>query len=492
MPSLPALAQPHVPAWKRVGLKLKYAKDRPSTLHGTYPAAESVTETKFNLEGADDISNILESDAVKPRNSKQNKRPHEGPDKASLPSKRCAYNAFKPDTITSSEPIPSSSSPQASKAASKGRKSVSFTPETKTEDGDSTRELFAQWVTEQKAADPSFTPRQSASALNPGTAASDLFTSAQFDQPPGVKKPKKPKLKKRSEVASSEASQFSTDKLPIAPALNYLTAFTDSSSGWKFSKNHQNYLLKHLFDLDKIPDFYDTAIYKYLLGLKGASSRQRIRSTALQKRKDNEMWLSDLLSAELGDDEMGRKRKREAYERAWKREKERSKDLEHEKEERDREKKRWELKGKQYTDWEKRVLERKRAETVLWSVGEVENIDLTSEVHRDAKSGKISSPGVIADPKVNGARMVEGQIKAKRRRKRKRRTTGVPDDESSSSSDSESNSDEENVTTQAPVLKRVSDSDLVGKVSASAESEQSSSEIGSGSSSDSTDAGKSN
>ena len=492
MASLPALVQPHVPAWKKVGLKLKYAKDNPSTLLGTCPATESVTESKFNPEGADGIRNVLESDAVKPRYSKKNKRSHAGLEEASFPSKRSAYNASKPDTITSSEPGPSKSSPRASTPALKSRKSVSFTPETKTEDGDSTKELFAQWATEQKAADPSFTLRKSASALNLGTAASDLSTSIHFDQSPKAKKPKKPKTKKSSKVKSNEPSQPSTNKTAIAPALNYLITFTKSSSDWKFSKNHQKYLLKHLFDLDKIPDFYDTDIYKYLLGLKGASSRQRIRSSALHIRKDNEMWLSDLLNAELGDDERGRKRKREAYERAWKKEKERAVDSEHEREERDREKKRWMLDGKQYTDWEKKALERKRAETVLWSIGEVETIDHTSEVHGGQEKRKMSSSVVVADSKANGARLVEGQMKGKRRRKRKRRTTGVPDDESSSSSSSESNSDEENVTTQAPVFKRVSDDDLVDKDSASAESEQSSSEMGSGSSSDSTDEGKSN
>ena len=470
MASVPALVQPHVPAWKKIGLKLRYAKEEPASLLGTGVAAGYVTQTRCNLEDRPNARNTLDTSSSQVRPSKRNKRSNVESHQASLPTNRSAQIASNPSTAISTEPTPSNSLPSTSLPVLKNRKSVSFTPETKTEDGDSTKELFAQWVIEQKSADPSFKLHESAALPKLGTVASKLSASAHLDPQLGVRKSKKPKLKAKSKVKSGKPSQLSTNTAPAA--LNYLNTFTASPSEWKFSKNHQNYLIKHLFDLDKIPSSYDPEIYKYLLGLKGASSRQRIRSTALQVRRDNEMWLSDILNTELAGDEKAQRRRREAYEEAWKKEKGRLEDLEHEREEDHREGKKWKLEGKQYTDWEKKVFERKRAEAVLWSVGEIDTVDLSSETQGSADSGS-SRAGATADPQVNGTRPAHGQVKGKRRRKRKRRTTGVPDDSSSSS---EPNSDEEKVTTQEPRNKRASASELVDEGPAGAGRDRSSSE----------------
>lgn len=460
-----APAQPHVPAWKKLGLKLKYATDEPSTSPGTLQVTASTNDRKCQRADSGSLVAPPILDGIKAKTSGKKRKLRDKSDPAPAWTGKQSDSSPQPSFPISTEATKLKSSlppPPPTTPGLKARKSVSFTPETKTEDGDSTRELFMQWVSEQKTADPSFEVPE---YIPPPTLLSETSAepspSNQSEQSSKVNKLKRPNARAKTESRGKDKlnrnSQRSTGNPRISVALEYLTAFTTSPSNWKFSKNHQKYLWKHLFDLDAIPSSYDFDLYKYLLGLKGTSSRQRLRSTALQKREENEMWLSDLLDAEIGDDARGRKRKREEYDNAWKREKARLEDHENAKEEHDKVMKKWEFRGQQYTDWEKKVMYRRRAETVLWAIGEKEPIDLISEGEEVVANGNTFNGSAVVDAKANGCRLMANQNNGKRKRKRKRRTTGVPDDESSSSSSSsEPSSDEEGHKAKTIMMKALS------------------------------------
>jgi len=54
----------------------------------------------------------------------------------------------------------------------------------------------------------------------------------------------------------------------------------DDRIHWKFNKAHQTHLLKNAFNLYRIPNEYDEALYQYIAGLNGDSARNRLLATA--------------------------------------------------------------------------------------------------------------------------------------------------------------------------------------------------------------------
>src|ERR1700730_2373825 len=107
--------KPNIPAWKRLGLKLRSAQ--PASVPYAAPVAAAATKPKWSH------------------------RKRETPDQESPHVKRVKNSAEfhepKTDTTPNQSPITS---------GHKRRKSVTFTPETKTEDGDSVKQLYNGWV----------------------------------------------------------------------------------------------------------------------------------------------------------------------------------------------------------------------------------------------------------------------------------------------------------------------------------------------------------
>ncbi|KAH7148871.1 hypothetical protein EDB81DRAFT_477972 [Dactylonectria macrodidyma] len=69
----------------------------------------------------------------------------------------------------------------------------------------------------------------------------------------------------------------------LKPALEYLRLWKTSRTSWKFNKNHQSTLIKHVFDADGIPTADIDAFYEYIKDLKGMV-RMRLRESALEVR----------------------------------------------------------------------------------------------------------------------------------------------------------------------------------------------------------------
>lgn len=411
-------------------------------------------------------------------------------------------SAFTP-TLASVELVPSKHLPQDPTLVStasptpKKRKSVSFAPETKVQDGDSTKQLYTGWLALQ---DKEFDPTTAAQALrhvsppkiHPSTLP-DINTS-----------PKAPQVK-RTKLSKKERSKTPADALtltPITATLEYLQSYHTSKSTWKFNKSKQNQVLRYAFDIAKIPRSYDPALAAYMKGLeKKSNARKRLREEALAVRvsdEEIEAETSEDVDTETtaddddddsddegrdsdddentddddGEDEeidpeaaaaakatkeaakaaktkrrMSEPLKKKYYRVALRKYKAQLKEKLLLQEERDK-----------VADpaWRDRLLKRKRAELVLWSIGEDDfgPQGMYQKMPPEATVDSLFKPGTVevVDVKDGMVGAVDGRaemgkgvnVGGKRKRKRKRRT-GVPDDDSSEEVSSSSDSEVERV-----------------------------------------------
>lgn len=198
-------ASPIVPAWKRLGLKLK----------GSSTPAETQNETKSHPVIA----------------VTSNKRKASGTVVIESPAAR-----FE-DTTPSS---------------SKRRKSVKFADESKDVDGDENANLLSNYLAEQTGGEDQFSQAE----------------LAQFTAPVKVHAANQPSTKTKTKTKAKAKSQQNGDNSRITrkerkprpqpseaepketpPYIGYLQNYRDSRATWKFSKNYQNALLKNIFNI---------------------------------------------------------------------------------------------------------------------------------------------------------------------------------------------------------------------------------------------------
>ncbi|KAL9637583.1 MAG: hypothetical protein Q9164_002114 [Protoblastenia rupestris] len=506
----------HIPAWKKLGLKLKNAKEEPEEdflvqLPSTIVEEKSV----YNRKRKAPDEGVLRS-----RNTDSN-RAVKKPKK----SKARETSNTDPANDISVTYIPSRSGQKAPQmvegTSGSKRKSVSFTPETKAEDGDSVKQIYKTWLASQLATDPSFDTSTLSPALRSTTApkitpktstTSSQLTSEEKPEVPAEqtpkesfqpKKAKKNKKKKDKSTIQKPHPDPSDPSQPTPPHLTYLTTYHTSRITWKFSKPHQNHILKNLFALRQIPPSYDAALLSYLTGLKGTSARQRIRAQAFEIRDSDNDYLSSKIppqqNPEADNDAMDTEpdsarlsRRRKEYEAQIQRIKAMLRKKEDEREDRE-----WEFCGEK-EEWEGRLKKRRRAELVLWGVGETQEVEPattqpaqvngvngvrqntwllgrdaaklnaasavpTKIVFRDdgaAAAAAAAAAVVVGGMSVNGSNDINRNetganghlsksepVGKKPRKRRAKKRTGVPDDEddTSSSSSSGSSSDEHDV-----------------------------------------------
>ena len=450
MSPAPELIQKHVPAWKKLGLKLKFAKEEPedSQSHENgivkrkkrkIPAEEEeeaaveilpverstkrVKRSKLRAEETGEAVNgkgtshdIGDEEHLRTKIKNANssiERSAEAangdPNSSDKPVKVERSKKSKVKTDISTVSISSRFSgangqetsllPASKTAPSSKGKSVSFTPDTKTSDGDSVKGLYKTWIAKQIATDPSFDPSTVSPALRsiiPSTVASlestsptiPTSTSKSESIAKGNTKPTKKKNIRLPKTSSgSGPSRFD-------PVLTYLTTHRTSPQTWKFSKPHQNQILKHLSSLKHIPPSYDPALLSYIRGLKGTSARSRIRNEALAVQDEDKKWLaSEPPESERMKNETVAQcnaRRRRDYEAAVARIKRTLEEQEDEREELESE-----LLG-EHEEWEERLQKRRRAEVVLWGVGKDE--DEVAESHTTAGSNGYRTELGMAQP----------------------------------------------------------------------------------------------
>lgn len=272
MPLQDVTTEQHIPAWKKLGLKLKYAQ------------AESDPNTRYPPETVNEKKRKRSSDTDPPPPVGSAKKHMK---KTKVEALGSTVDSSNHDT---SQPflgeITSSPDQETPSRPSGTRKSVSFTPDTKTTDGDSVKQLYQTWLYSHLARDPSFDPSIANSALQVITprAVTSPTSSSTWEQQtaPTTSKAKKPKGSKRLKNPHNSNGQRAEESpsLPQQATLDYLHTYYTSPSSWKFSKSRQTHLLRHLFSPGFVPPSYDLALQAYLSGLQGGGAKTRLRTTA--------------------------------------------------------------------------------------------------------------------------------------------------------------------------------------------------------------------
>lgn len=152
------------------------------------------------------------------------------------------------------------------------KKSVSFTSDTKIEDGDS-----AQTIQFMVPDSPGSTPRK------PNDEPSEEQSPA---LPTRSKKVKKPK--------GSKSTSLPRKPRKASAALEYLEQFHRQRADWKFNKNHETWILKHALSTEQIPSEQNLALATYIRGLRSAGSRQRLAEQSRNTLMKNKISLEKI------------------------------------------------------------------------------------------------------------------------------------------------------------------------------------------------------
>ncbi|OAG39658.1 hypothetical protein AYO21_06126 [Fonsecaea monophora] len=221
------MSRPGIPAWKRLGLKLKYANEDSGapTSNGVVPPAHQDGQRSLKSD---------ERSSLEPPRKKQ---------KTISKSK----DAVESSANNSDPPHSESVKAREEQPDRKVKKRVSFSADAK--------------------------------------ASSSIRTQSPL---PDDSKAQKTSVKaKKSKKASSKTVQ------PLEPksntALEYLNQYHTARSKWKFNKNRETWILKHIFSEDDIPREYNLALARYIYGLQGAGARDRLKAqcmSLLEKGKD--------------------------------------------------------------------------------------------------------------------------------------------------------------------------------------------------------------
>ncbi|KAI9759683.1 MAG: hypothetical protein M4579_002160 [Chaenotheca gracillima] len=442
-----------VPAWKKLGLKLKFAKDVPhDDGHAEKDPAEERGRKKRKRSEPEATDNLENG---------------HGPSKSKKPNEEEPLAAASPQTNSNTPLRRASSTPSP-----KRRKSVAFTPETKAEDGDSVKTLFAAWVDSQDL-------DARAEALQLSVAHQATPSKADTSKPPrenGVKPEKKSKKKAKAKFAEPPAAEH--------PALAYLRNYHTSRASWKFNKARQTYLIKHLFDLTQLPSEYDRAICEYIQGLQGAGIRLRIKELAQDVRMGKDESALTANGAANGGKKKanGKPKKKAATEEKATEKKGEGKEKEaptpedpevvRRKEEYDAALARFveglrsrgygafddeglsfaTEKDAKFRDVNMSAKKRRRAEIVLWAISQSEDenaVDASDE--RDSKRSKPNTPADSGSASTSAPGLAPPTSKSRKRKQRTQTTDfssssgsdndSSDDDTSSSGSDSDSSSD---------------------------------------------------
>lgn len=314
---------------------------------------------------------------------------------------------------------------QSSPSRADRRKSVTFTPDTKTVDGDSASNFFKKWVVEQKGADAGFTPAEVAQftpppKTHPANGGSAPPQTVSSDQ---TSKAKKEKKKKSTSATETQAQPSPSLAEPAATSggkvkdtsryTSYLEQYFFDRENWKFNKAKQNDVIANAFNIFRIPHRYTEALVEYVKGLKGAALVDRLKEScrAVIKELDAE---DEKVMGTKTDTEERELARLEALEdrvaREWKR-RQTNADLEN-------------IANHPYPEGFIRRLKRRRVEALCEALKmAVPNVQTPKEIPSESKNASIEARNAVI----------------RHTRKRKSRTE-VSSDESSSSDGS---SDEE-------------------------------------------------
>jgi hypothetical protein len=145
---------------------------------------------------------------------------------------------------------------------------VTFSTDTKQDDGFSAKALFKQ----------STAAGQLPQVKESTEVAVPVSTTATGKREP---RPRKQKVAKQD-----VQPQSSNESKELTGVLQYLDLFEGDRENWKFNKKRQTELLKHIFDVQRIPVHYNRAVLNYISGLQGAAARKQIIDNAFAVLRD--------------------------------------------------------------------------------------------------------------------------------------------------------------------------------------------------------------
>ncbi|KAH9878129.1 hypothetical protein J1614_003346 [Plenodomus biglobosus] len=317
------------------------------------------------------------------------------------------------------------------------RKSVAFTPDTKTSDGNSGQELFKKWVAEQKGTgDVSAPPAVSNFTLHSliaeeekaarkngqldkkvATEDTSVMTSPTTEQDTSPSADQTPATANNIATPAPSTSTAKGKKKDPAVYIAYLTQYYSDRNNWKFNKAKQNDVVDNALSIFRIPHEHTEALSEYVAGLKGAGVIERLRERCQATLKE----LDEQDAQKPMDDVQARKvAEQEAeHERIIQQRKRRKTEADVEK-----------FMHHPHGDGYIRRLQRKRAEALLTALGRAAPI----------------LPAVNQHTSINP--MMKSVAPIQRDARKRKRRIDVSSDESSSdssseddSSDSDSNSD---------------------------------------------------
>ncbi|OCT47642.1 hypothetical protein CLCR_03567 [Cladophialophora carrionii] len=217
------MGQTIIPAWKRLGLKLKFAQEVPETPPVN---AKVATETQATFIGSEDREhNTIEPPRKKRKTESKPKETGRHSPPASKPSQDPTTNNEVPSGVNL-------------------KKQVSFTADTKGE----------------------------SATTNGGPSPSESSNGEAQASTAGKKQPKKKAAKNSQQLPVQKANT----------ALDYLTQYNVARPSWKFNKNRETWILKHIFSESDIPRDYDLALSRYIHGLKGVGARERLKKQCME------------------------------------------------------------------------------------------------------------------------------------------------------------------------------------------------------------------
>ncbi len=292
------------------------------------------------------------------------------------------------------------------------RKSVTFTPETKQQDGFGASALFKRLISEGEAQESRPAPDQSVNLVAATKESKDPIVQ------PGPPESGKKQRKARAPVPNGGSPKY----------VDYLRSFHTDKSSWKFNTKRQKQLLENLFNIDTIPPQDQAALLQYLSGLQGSAARRRVVESALavlqQIAEKDEVYQAE--STMESEEE-----RRAAYQAALNRHLER-----------------YAQAGAQAHDYDEQQLDElrreaesgKRAEAVLREMLEKElypdRVASTEPQTSQSSSLRASTDDTTSLPRSTNSTTTA--MPGSKRKKRKARTQGIVEDSSEESSDSES------------------------------------------------------
>lgn len=435
--------QTHVPAWKRLGLKLKYVSEDVGE-NATATATATTAAAAAAAVPADSIEETKGTDADKKKDKKKRKKNESedgdgshaaaatGTEETGNNKKRRLENGVAAGVSPGEGKHDQKQKLQEDNAAATPqRKSVSFTPDTKDGEGDGKTQTQSGDKEQQNGDEEEMDEEER--------------KKEEIRQKKREKKRKKrQEAKARQQAAQSNNSNAATS-VDDSPILSYLTHFYEDRSSWKFQKNRESHLLKHALSLERVPKRFNTPLLVYLQGLRSEGARQRLREAAEEViSTDGDQWTLGVTNIENDGDGNGESEQndsslpasgtsgekyREAVEAFRAKLTAGDKDLENGST----------LEGAD-ADTQKRLERRQRAELILWAInGKLGSS--SSPIETKATSPKVETSSAKADGKNvgnNNDNNKKNTPTTAPKKKRKNRTAVVEISSSSSESDSDS------------------------------------------------------